>query len=163
VIRGNNIRCNGPTRLLVGLLVVAGSYSGGPLSLDATLNFWGSAAGPVFPPNNTIVDPDSVVRFTPFLTSSASLPPPLNGCPSTICDGAASDCDEELAACLAAQAVCQARVRSLLAQNAILATQNAIFLGCARSRSQRSVARLCRRRVRNKQEEQEEGLFCGKR
>lgn len=65
----NNIQGNSTA----GLRVISGGYSG---TLNATNNWWGDASGPsgVGPgTGDAIVDPDSVVAFTPWLES---VPPP---------------------------------------------------------------------------------------
>lgn len=63
-----------------GLQVDAGGHSG---TLHAENNWWGSSSGPNHPSNpggmgDAIIDPDSVVDFTPFLVSP---PPALPSCP----------------------------------------------------------------------------------
>ena len=62
---------------VAGLYVDAGGYSGGPASLDATNNWWGASSGPNY--NGTgpgtgeaIVDPDGVVKFSPFLSNPST-------------------------------------------------------------------------------------------
>lgn len=67
----------------VGLEVNTGGYTGGPGSLNAERNYWGSPTGPNDlqgrNPGGTgeeILDPDLVVDFTPFLTSAQGLPCP---------------------------------------------------------------------------------------
>ena len=57
---------------VAGLQVDAGGYSGGPMSLDATNDWWGAASGPNYNgggpgTGEAIVDPDGVVKFSPFL------------------------------------------------------------------------------------------------
>jgi hypothetical protein len=65
-----------------GLEVDTAGYSGGPGSLDATNDWWGSSTGPTIASNpggtgELIIDPDGVVKYSPFLTSpSACAPPP---------------------------------------------------------------------------------------
>jgi Calx-beta domain/Right handed beta helix region len=59
----------------------AGSYTG---SLDAAVNWWGSASGPQTAANpggggQPVVDPQSQVVFTPFLTSDADADPGTPG------------------------------------------------------------------------------------
>lgn len=67
----------------IGLEVNSGGYTGGPGSLNAERNYWGSPTGPNDlqgrNPGGTgeeILDPDLVVDFTPFLTSVQGLPCP---------------------------------------------------------------------------------------
>jgi hypothetical protein len=65
---------------VAGLAVDSGGYSGGPGSLDATNNWWGSPTGPTIASNpggtgEPIVDPDGVVSYKPFLTSTSSCAP----------------------------------------------------------------------------------------
>jgi len=67
----------------VGLEVNSGGYSGGPGSLNAERNYWGSPTGPNDlqgrNPGGTgeeILDPGLVVDFIPFLTSVQGLPCP---------------------------------------------------------------------------------------
>ena len=61
-----------------GLEVDTGTYSGGPGSLNAENNYWGSASGPNPPGSgDAVIDPDGVVDDTPFLTSA-----PAPGCPT---------------------------------------------------------------------------------
>jgi hypothetical protein len=64
---------------VAGLQVATGAYSGGPGTLDAENNWWGSASGPKYNgagpgTGDNILDPDGVVDFTPFLTSAATTP-----------------------------------------------------------------------------------------
>lgn len=72
-----------------GLRVAPGSYSGGPLSLNATGDWWGAASGPKHNgagpgTGDNIADPDGVVAYTPFLTSTTGSPcaPPAVGPPT---------------------------------------------------------------------------------
>jgi hypothetical protein len=72
---------------IAGLEVATGSYSG---TLDAKSNWWGSATGPTIASNpggtgDKIIDPDGVVAYSPFLTSTAGTPcaPPPIGPPTT--------------------------------------------------------------------------------
>jgi hypothetical protein len=64
-----------------GLEVDAGAYSG---TLDATFNWWGAATGPTTSNNpvgtgQTIVDPDGVVAFSPFLSNGTDAQPAVRG------------------------------------------------------------------------------------
>jgi hypothetical protein len=70
-----------------GLELTAGGHSG---TLDAKSNWWGSATGPTIASNpggtgDKIIDPDGVVAYVPFLTSTAGTPcaPPPVGPPTT--------------------------------------------------------------------------------
>jgi hypothetical protein len=70
-INDNNIAGNATA----GLEVVAGTYAGGPGSLNAENNYWGSSSGPMSPPippgpQNPVIDPEGVVDYTPFRTTS---------------------------------------------------------------------------------------------
>jgi hypothetical protein len=70
-INDNNIAGNA----IAGLEVVAGTYAGGPGSLNAEKNYWGSSSGPgspAIPPGaqNPVIDPEGVVDYTPFRTES---------------------------------------------------------------------------------------------
>ncbi|MEK6281185.1 MAG: right-handed parallel beta-helix repeat-containing protein [Acidobacteriota bacterium] len=67
----NNIAGNATA----GLQVASGTYSGGPGSLNAENNWWGSEFGPLTPtepdaPENAVVDPDGVVDYIPFRTEA---------------------------------------------------------------------------------------------
>ena len=71
---------------VAGLEVSAASYTG---TLNAESNWWGSATGPTIASNpggtgDKIIDPDGVVDYTPFLTSSTGTPcaPPPIGPPT---------------------------------------------------------------------------------
>jgi hypothetical protein len=71
---------------VAGLEVSAASYTG---TLNAESNWWGSATGPTIASNpggtgDKIIDPDGVVDYTPFLTSSTGTPcaPPPVGPPT---------------------------------------------------------------------------------
>jgi nitrous oxidase accessory protein NosD len=85
---------------VAGLEVDAGGYSGGPGTLDAQNNWWGSASGPMIASNpsgtgDKIIDPDGVVDYTPFLTSAATTPcfvPCPN--PNPGCTTNKKDCDK---------------------------------------------------------------------
>jgi hypothetical protein len=71
VINDNNIAGNA----IAGLEVVAGTYAGGPGSLNAENNYWGSPSGPGLPgippdPRNPVIDPEGVVDYTPYRTTS---------------------------------------------------------------------------------------------
>ena len=69
----NSISGNTTAGLQVGTL----GYMGGPGSLNAENNWWGSATGPNPPGSgDAIIDPDGVVDAVPFLTSA-----PAPGCP----------------------------------------------------------------------------------
>lgn len=73
----NNISGNATA----GLEVDTGSYMGGAGSLNAENNWWGSATGPTTASNpggsgDTIIDPDGVVDYSPWLTSVQGLPCP---------------------------------------------------------------------------------------
>jgi hypothetical protein len=73
----NNIAGN----TTAGLEVDTGLYLGGPGSLNAQKNWWGSATGPTILSNpggsgDIIIDPDGVVNYRPFLTSAQGLPCP---------------------------------------------------------------------------------------
>jgi hypothetical protein len=62
---------------VAGLEVDAGGYTGGPMSLDATNDWWGAASGPNYNgggpgTGEPIVDPDGVVKFIPFLGSPST-------------------------------------------------------------------------------------------
>lgn len=80
----SNIRINFNSiegNALGGLAVDTGRYSGGPGSLNAENDWWGSATGPTIASNpggtgQLIVDPDGVVDYRPFLTSAQGLPCP---------------------------------------------------------------------------------------
>lgn len=66
-INDNNISGYGSA----GLEVNSGGYTGGPGSLNAVNNWWGSPTGPTIATNpggtgEEIVDPDGVVDYTPF-------------------------------------------------------------------------------------------------
>ena len=75
----------------LGLVVDAGGYSGGPMSLDATNDWWGAASGPNYNgggpgTGEPIVDTDGVVKFSPFLgnPSTCAVCPNANpGCTTT--------------------------------------------------------------------------------
>lgn len=76
----------------VGLEVNTGGYSGGPGSLNAENNWWGSPTGPTIASNpggtgEEIVDPDGVVDYTPFRTAPV---------PDADNDGILDPCDEEV-------------------------------------------------------------------
>jgi len=65
---------------VAGLEVDAGGYTGGPMSLNATNNWWGSSTGPTIASNpggtgEIIIDPDGVVKYSPFLTAFSSCAP----------------------------------------------------------------------------------------
>jgi hypothetical protein len=69
----NSISGNATAGLQLGTL----GYTGGPGSLNAENNWWGSATGPNPPGSgDAIIDPDGVVDAVPFLTSA-----PGPGCP----------------------------------------------------------------------------------
>lgn len=88
-ITSNNITCNNTSQEpnLVGLSITSGAYNNPPL--DATQNFWGSAAGPTLP-NNVIMSPPDAVIFNPFLTDSP------RDCPMTACDACLCSDDMEV-------------------------------------------------------------------
>jgi hypothetical protein len=73
---------------LAGLQVDHGGYSGGPGSLNAKNNWWGSSTGPTIVTNpggtgEPIIDPDGVVAYSPFLTAfSTCAPVPQIGPPT---------------------------------------------------------------------------------
>lgn len=85
LIRNNNNISGYP---VAGLEVDALSYAGGPGSLNATNNWWGSASGPTIASNpggtgEPILDPDGVVNYSPFRTSfSTCAPAPQIGPPT---------------------------------------------------------------------------------
>jgi len=65
---------------VAGLEVDAGGYTGGPMSLNATNNWWGSSTGPTVASNpggtgEIIIDPDGVVKYSPFLNAFSSCAP----------------------------------------------------------------------------------------
>jgi hypothetical protein len=65
---------------VAGLQVDTLSYAGGPASLDATNNWWGSATGPTIATNpggtgEAIIDPDGVVKYSPFRSTFSSCAP----------------------------------------------------------------------------------------
>ena len=69
---------------VAGLQVDTGGYSGGPMSLNATNDWWGSSTGPTIVSNpggtgEAIIDPDGVVKYAPFLTTVSGCAP----CPNT--------------------------------------------------------------------------------
>ena len=73
-----------------GVRVAHLSYAGGPLSFNATSNWWGAASGPKYNGSgpgtgDNIADPDGVVAYMPFLTSKTGTPcaPPPIGPPTT--------------------------------------------------------------------------------
>jgi hypothetical protein len=76
---------------VAGLQVDTGGYSGGPMSLDATNDWWGAASGPNYNgggpgTGEPIVDPAGVVKFSPFLgnPSGCAVCPNSNpGCTTT--------------------------------------------------------------------------------
>lgn len=66
---------------VAGLEVDTGGYTGGPGSLDATNDWWGSSTGPTIASNpggtgEIIIDPDGVVTYKPFLTAPSTCAPP---------------------------------------------------------------------------------------
>jgi hypothetical protein len=72
-----------------GVRVAHLSYSGGPSSFNATGNWWGAANGPKYNgagpgTGDNIADPDGVVSYIPFLTSTTGTPcaPPPVGPPT---------------------------------------------------------------------------------
>ena len=72
--------------VVAGLEASAGGYTG---TLNAENNWWGSTTGPTIASNpggtgDAIIDPNGVVDYTPFLTSTASTPcaPPPVGPPT---------------------------------------------------------------------------------
>lgn len=70
-INDNNIAGNATA----GLEVVAGTYAGGPGSLNAENDYWGSSSGPgvpAIPPGarNPVIDPEGVVDYMPFRTEA---------------------------------------------------------------------------------------------
>ena len=73
---------------VAGLQVDSGGYTGGPMSLNATNNWWGSSTGPTIASNpggtgEPIIDPDGVVKYSPFLAAfSACAPVPQIGPPT---------------------------------------------------------------------------------
>jgi parallel beta helix pectate lyase-like protein len=73
---------------VAGLEVDSGAYSGGPGSLNAKNNWWGSSTGPTIASNpggtgEPIIDPDGVVAYSPFLaTFSTCAPVPQIGPPT---------------------------------------------------------------------------------
>jgi hypothetical protein len=73
---------------VAGLQVDTLSYAGGPGSLDATNDWWGSSTGPTIVSNpggtgEPIIDPDGVVKYSPFRTSvSTCAPVPQIGPPT---------------------------------------------------------------------------------
>ena len=71
---------------VAGLEVSSGGHTG---TLNAENNWWGSASGPTIASNpggtgDAIIDPDSVVDYSPFLTTAAGTPcaPPPVGPPT---------------------------------------------------------------------------------
>lgn len=65
---------------VAGLEVDSGGYTGGPATLDATNDWWSSSSGPTIASNpggtgEVIIDPDGVVKYSPFLTSLSSCAP----------------------------------------------------------------------------------------
>ncbi|HKP37940.1 MAG TPA: hypothetical protein VJT71_13870 [Pyrinomonadaceae bacterium] len=86
----NNIQGNA----IAGLQVDAGGYL--PGLLNAENNWWGSATGPTNPNNpggtgDAIIDPDGVVDFFPYLTSTSSCAPILQVGPPTNKDQCKND------------------------------------------------------------------------
>ena len=73
---------------VAGLEVDSGGYAGGPGSLNAKNNWWGSSTGPTIASNpggtgEPIIDPDGVVAYSPFLTAfSTCAPVPQVGPPT---------------------------------------------------------------------------------
>jgi len=73
---------------VAGLEVDSGGYTGGPMSLNATNVWWGSSTGPTIASNpggtgEIIIDPDGVVKYSPFLTTTTSCAPvPMIGPPT---------------------------------------------------------------------------------
>ena len=70
---------------IAGLEVDTAGYTGGPGSLNATNDWWGSSTGPTIASNpggtgEPIVDPDGVVTYKPFLTSRSTCAPPPPPC-----------------------------------------------------------------------------------
>jgi hypothetical protein len=70
---------------VAGLEVDTAGYTGGPGSLNATNDWWGSSTGPTIASNpggtgEPIVDPDGVVTYKPFLTSRSTCAPPPPPC-----------------------------------------------------------------------------------
>jgi F5/8 type C domain-containing protein len=87
-INNNNIQSHSEA----GLRVDTASYSGGAGSLDASSNWWGNASGPTIASNpsgtgDTIIDPDGVVDYTPFLTAVAGCVPTSPPLPNMVMDG----------------------------------------------------------------------------
>jgi hypothetical protein len=76
-----SVNYNNISNYPIGMVVDSGSYMGGAGSLNAKNDWWASATGPTTAANPggtgvTIVDPDGVVDFTPWLTSTQGLPCP---------------------------------------------------------------------------------------
>lgn len=99
-----------------GLTIQSGSYNVTPRRLDATNNWWGSVTGPTNMANpggtgDTIVDPDSVSEFIPFLFA----------------DPIGPSCEELLAA---SQAALAAAIAELNATRAALAATQTQLLEC---------------------------------
>jgi parallel beta helix pectate lyase-like protein/thrombospondin type 3 repeat protein len=104
-INDNNIAGNAAA----GLEVASGTYSGGPGSLNAEMNWWGDEDGPSNPPlpgdpNNNVVDPDGVVDYTPWRTEAINdsdedgiLDPCDVGCPEpSVCGCGIPETDSDL-------------------------------------------------------------------
>jgi hypothetical protein len=77
---------------VAGLEVDTAGYSGGPGSLDATNDWWGSSTGPTIASNpggtgEPIIDPDGVVTYKPFLTNPSNCAPPPPPTPTSFVIG----------------------------------------------------------------------------
>jgi hypothetical protein len=77
---------------VAGLEVDTAGYAGGPGSLDATNDWWGSSTGPTIASNpggtgEPIIDPDGVVTYKPFLTSPSNCAPPPPPTPTSFVIG----------------------------------------------------------------------------
>jgi hypothetical protein len=77
---------------VAGLEVDTAGYTGGPGSLDATNDWWGSATGPTIASNpggtgEPIIDPDGVVTYKPFLTNPSTCAPPPPPTPTSFVIG----------------------------------------------------------------------------
>ena len=104
-INDNNIAGNATA----GLEVATGTYSGGPGSLNAEMNWWGDNDGPANPPlpgdpHNPVIDPDGVVDYVPFRTAAIGdsdedgiLDPCDVGCPEpSVCGCGIPETDGDL-------------------------------------------------------------------